>query len=101
MADEPVRRAEQGLEWLVILVVVGSGVLLGVLMSSWTTLALGAVAVGIVLNALLLGRVALATGNRDRLGFAVAGSVPAGVFDALKIFAVGSVIRLVASAVLA
>lgn len=99
MADGVMRRAEQGLEWLVVLVIVGSGVALGLLASSWTILAIGALAIGILLNAALLVRVAFATGNRDRLSLAIAGSLPAGAFDALKVFAFGSVVRYLASVV--
>lgn len=83
------QRAEQGQEWLVLLVVAGSGVALGVFASSWTSLGIGAVVAGVLLNAALLSRVALVTGNADRLLLAVVGSVPAGIYDALKIFSIG------------
>lgn len=99
MADGAMRRAEQGLEWLVVLIVVGSGVALGLLAPSWTLFGLGALAIGVLLNAALLVRVAFATGNRDRLALAIAGSGPAGAFDALKIFALGSVVRWLAAVV--
>ena len=91
----PMQRAEQGLEWLVLLVIAGSGVALGVFASSWTNLGIGAVVAGVLLNAALLSRVALATGNADRLVLAVVGSVPAGVYDALKILSIGLAVRLI------
>lgn len=90
------QRAEQGLEWLVLLVVAGSGVALGIFASSWTNLGIGAVVAGALLNAVLLGRVALATGNPGKLLVAVVGSVPAGVYDGLKIFSIGLAVRWIA-----
>lgn len=66
---------------------------MGVLGSSWTNLAIGAIVVGVLLNVALLGRVALATGKKSKLLLAVVGSVPAGIYDALKIFSIGLALR--------
>jgi len=90
------QRAEQGVEWLVLLVIAGSGVALGVFATSWTNLGIGAVIAGVLLNAALLSRVALATGNANRLVLAVVGSVPAGIYDALKILSIGVAVRWIA-----
>jgi len=90
------QRAEQGLAWLVLLVVAGSGVALGLFASSWANLGIGAVVAGVLLNAALLSRVALATGNADKLLLAMVGSVPAGIYDALKILSIGLAVRWIA-----
>lgn len=90
------QRAEQGLEWLVLLVVAGSGVALGVFASSWINLGIGALVASVLLNTALLSRVALATGNANKLPLAVVGSVPAGLYDALKIFSIGLAVRWIA-----
>jgi len=86
-------RPEQNFEWLIFLAINGSGVTLGVFASSWATLGIGAVVVGVLLNAFLLIRVTIATGHTDKLLRAVALSVPAGIYDALKIFFIGLVVR--------
>ena len=88
-SERPVARAEEGLEWLVVVVVVGAGVLLGILAHRWFEIGVGALIVGVVLNLGLLIRVLVRSGNWDRVGIAILGSVPAGIFDAVKIFVVG------------
>src|SRR5882672_4441017 len=95
-AGAPIQRAEEGLEWLILLVIAGSGIALGMFASSWANLGIGAVIVGVLLNAAVLSRVAFATGNADKLVLAVVGSVPAGIYDALKIFSIGLVVRWIA-----
>ena len=92
-APVPIRRADQGLEWFVFLVIAASGVTLGIYAPSWTKLSVGAFIVGVLLNALLLIRVAIATGNTRRLHLALIGSVPAGAYDAIMIFVIAAAVR--------
>lgn len=47
----PLLRAEQGLEWLVLLVIVGAGLAFGLFTSSWVGMSLGALLIGILFNA--------------------------------------------------
>ena len=94
-----IQRAEEGLEAVVITFILGAGIVLGLGMTTWQRLAIGALCAGILLNVFLLVRGAIVTGNRDRVFAAALGGVPAGVYDALKIFLVGLIAQWIARAV--
>lgn len=95
MEGEPkLQRAEEGLEWLVRLVIFGGGVALAIRGGSWLVTALGALLVAILLNAFLLVVGAIRVGRADRIPLALAGSLLAAPLDAVKIFGIASVGRL-------
>ncbi len=77
---------------LIVIVIVGGGVVAGALAPSIAALLLYSCIVAIMLNALLLARVALAAGAWGKLPVALLGSAFAAIWDAAKVAAVGLIV---------
>ena len=78
---------------LTVIAILGGGILLGFLSPTLLILALASAVIGIVLNAYLLAKVAVDRGRPERLPVALTGALPAGLFDAAKIFLIGVIVR--------
>lgn len=76
-------------ERLILTVILGGGIVAGLVSTTLATLILLSVALGVFLNAYLLGRSALQARAYSKLPLAAIGAIPAGVFDAVKILVVG------------
>lgn len=95
MEGEPkLQRAKEGLEWLVRLVIFGGGVALAIRGVAWLMTALGALLVAILLNAFLVVLGAIRVGRADRIPVALAGSLFAAPLDAVKLFVIADIGRL-------
>ena len=90
-------KAEQSRDGKVLLYIVGGGILLGIACESIFALALSTLLTAVVLNGWLLITSAIRIGRWDRIPMAAIGSIPAGLFDSLKIFAIGLITRWLSS----
>jgi hypothetical protein len=90
-------RAETGREGIVFFILFTGGVISGIVAVSWWQLVGLSVAIGILLNVWLLVTAASRLGRPDRMAAAALGGIPAGLFDAVKIFLLGAVVRVAAS----
>lgn len=82
------QRAGDGKETLVLVVILGSGILVGLLSRTLLLLILASLLLGIALNAYLLVALALRADKVDKVWVAALGALPAGVYDAAKIFGI-------------
>lgn len=85
------QRAGDGKETLVLVVILGGGILAGLASKTLVLLGVVSLLLGVALNAYLLVGLALRTGKRENVPLAAVGSLPAGAYDAVKIFLIGFV----------
>ena len=88
--------ADLGNRVLLVLAILGGGIALGIFSETLWAIGLAAAAIGIILNAYLLAQLALKAGRREKLTVALLGAIPAGLFDAAKIFLIGLMVRWIA-----
>lgn len=87
------QRAESGRETLVFIVIVGGGIFAGLASKTFTSVILTGLVLGVLLNAYLLVRASLMVRKPERVPLAAIGALPAGLYDAVKIIAIGLVLR--------
>ena len=78
---------------LLLVAILGGGIVFGVASETLMTLVLAAAIIGILLNGYFLVRRVVTLGRLEKLPIALLGSIPAGLFDAAKIFFVGILVR--------
>jgi hypothetical protein len=86
-------RAETGRELVVVLFLTVSGVMAGLFVPSWKLLVLISLGAGIALNVWLLTTAVARSSQPERVLLAAVAGIPAGVYDAIKVFLIGAVVR--------
>ncbi len=87
------KRADPRNRVLLATTIIGGGIILGVMSETLVTLGLASAIIGILLNGYFLVRLVITLGKLEKLPVILVGSVPAGLFDAARIFLIGILVR--------